>query len=429
MFRNVKMCIALLLFAFFSGCAMHSPSEPKGYEKSFAQEDIYILTALYAEEQGDYEGASRIFEALYRESEKKEYLLRSLKNDMAAQKYERVIQKAHTAAKEDLEPQRFKIIALLKLERVKEAKEFAIALVQHSKNVDDKLLLGDICINLKEYEEALQHFEEAYAKEHHEKIITKIALVLYLHLERKKDAIAQLETHSRIHGCTVALCNTLAGFYSSQNDMSALAATYERAYKLEESSEIAKKIIQIYRYQGEYVKMRDFLQESKSDNELLLQLYIREKNYKAASSLAKELYEESGDLLFLGQSAIFEYESSEDKNDKAMHKSVIAKLTEVIAFKKDAMYLNYLGYLLIDHDVDVQKGIFCVKEALQIEPDSAYYLDSLAWGYYKLGNCAEAAKIMKKVATMEGGDNEEVVKHSKAIEECVKIQKFKKGKR
>lgn len=429
MFRNVKMCIALLLFAFFSGCAMHSPSEPKGYEKSFAQEDIYILTALYAEEQGDYEGASRIFEALYRESEKKEYLLRSLKNDMAAQKYERVIQKAHTAAKEDLEPQRFKIIALLKLERVKEAKEFAIALVQHSKNVDDKLLLGDICINLKEYEEALQHFEEAYAKEHHEKIITKIALVLYLHLERKKDAIAQLETHSRIHGCTVALCNTLAGFYSSQNDMSALAATYERAYKLEESSEIAKKIIQIYRYQGEYVKMRDFLQESKSDNELLLQLYIREKNYKAASSLAKELYEESGDLLFLGQSAIFEYESSEDKNDKAMHKSVIAKLTEVIAFKKDAMYLNYLGYLLIDHDIDVQKGIFYVKEALQIEPDSAYYLDSLAWGYYKLGNCTEAAKIMKKVATMEGGDNEEVVKHSKAIEECVKIQKFKKGKR
>ena len=355
--------------------------------------------------------------------------MRSLKNDMAAQKYERVIQKVDAAAKEDLEPQRFKIIALLKLERVKEAKEFAIALVQHSKNVDDKLLLGDICINLKEYEEALQHFEEAYAKEHHEKIITKIALVLYLHLERKKDAIAQLETHSRIYGCTVALCNTLAGFYSSQNDMSALAATYERAYKLEESSEIAKKIIQIYRYQGEYVKMRDFLQESKSDNELLLQLYIREKNYKAASSLAKELYEESGDLLFLGQSAIFEYESSEDKNDKAMHKSVIAKLTEVIAFKKDAMYLNYLGYLLIDHDIDVQKGIFCVKEALQIEPDSAYYLDSLAWGYYKLGNCAEAAKIMKKVATMEGGDNEEVVKHSKAIEECVKIQKFKKGKR
>ena len=66
MFCNVKMCTALLLFAFFSGCAMHSLSEPKGNEKSFAQEDIYILTALYAEEQGDYEGASRIFEALYR---------------------------------------------------------------------------------------------------------------------------------------------------------------------------------------------------------------------------------------------------------------------------------------------------------------------------------------------------------------------------
>jgi len=172
--------------------------------------------------------------------------------------------------------------------------------------------------------------------------------------------------------------------------------------------------------------MREFLEESKSDNELLLQLYIQEKAYKKAAAMAGELYEESGDALFLGQSAIFEYESSEDKNDKAMQKSVIAKLKEVIEIKKDAMYLNYLGYLLIDHDVDVKKGIVYVQEALKIEPNSAYYLDSLAWGYYKIQKCSEAAKIMKKIRTMQGGDNEEVVKHLQMIEECEKIQKRKK---
>jgi tetratricopeptide (TPR) repeat protein len=76
--------------------------------------------------------------------------------------------------------------------------------------------------------------------------------------------------------------------------------------------------------------------------------------------------------------------------------------------------------------MNVKKGIAYVEEALKIEPDSAYYLDSLAWGYYKLQKCSEAAKIMKKIRTMQGGDNEEVVKHLQMIEECEKIQKRKK---
>ena len=428
MLRNIKVCMALLLFVLFSGCAMHSPSEPKGYEKSFAHEDIYILTALYAEELGDYESASKMFESLYKETDKKEYFYRALKNDMAAQHYEKIVQKADAAALtiEDVELKRFKVVALMRQNRLEDAKEAALKLATNSKNVDDYLLVGDIYVKLKEYEEALKSLESAYAIEHNEKIMGKMAIILYMNLERKKDAIAQLETYSRIYGCSVDICNMLAGFYSNENDVDALVSTYLRMYKLENNSEIAKKIVQIYGYKREYPKMREFLEESKSDNELLLQLYIQEKAYKKAAAMAQELYEESGDALFLGQSAIFEYESSEDKNDKAMQKSVIAKLKEVIEIKKDAMYLNYLGYLLIDHDVDVKKGIVYVQEALKIEPNSAYYLDSLAWGYYKLQKCSEAAKIIKKVQTMDGGDNEEVVKHAKAIEECEKIQKRKK---
>ncbi len=103
-----------------------------------------------------------------------------------------------------------------------------------------------------------------------------------------------------------------------------------------------------------------------------------------------------------------------------MQKRVIAKLQEVIETKKEGMYLNYLGYLLIDHDIDVKKGIEYVKEALKIEPDSIYYLDSLAWGYYKLGDCKEAAKVIKRVENIDGSDNEEVVKHIEAIEKCNK---------
>jgi len=65
---------------------------------------------------------------------------------------------------------------------------------------------------------------------------------------------------------------------------------------------------------------------------------------------------------------------------------------------------------------------------LKIEPKSAFYLDSLAWGYYKLGNCKEAYKIIKKVTKLEGGDDKEVVSHFKKIKKCMKKHKGKNKK-
>ena len=51
---------------------------------------------------------------------------------------------------------------------------------------------------------------------------------------------------------------------------------------------------------------------------------------------------------------------------------------------------------MIDHDMDVKKGISLVKKALEKKPDNGYYLDSLAWGYYKLGEVKKAEKIQEK---------------------------------
>lgn len=422
MFNFAKLLFVVSLFILFGGCVATAP-QPKGYEKAFEYEDMYILAALHLEETKNYENSSLIFDALYKESGKIEYLYRSLKNNLAAKEYEKAIARVDNIAGksvDDFELVRIKIVALVGLERLIESKGLAIRLVEKSNGVDDYLLASDIYIKLKEYDEALKYLEGAYVKNYNEKIVEKMAIILYVNLERKKDAIAQLESHSRIHGCSVAVCNKLISFYSNDNNIEGLLSTYLRLYKLDQSEDIADKIVQIYGYKKDYHKMIEFLEESKGDNELLLQLYIQVKDYAKAASKAKELYDETKEVSYLGQSAIFEYESSEDKNDKAMQKRVIAKLQEVIGAKKEGMYLNYLGYLLIDHDIDVKKGIEYVKEALKIEPNSIYYLDSLAWGYYKLGDCKEAAKVIKRVENIDGSDNEEVVKHIEAIEKCNK---------
>ena len=87
------------------------------------------------------------------------------------------------------------------------------------------------------------------------------------------------------------------------------------------------------------------------------------------------------------------------------------------------LYLNYLGYILIDHNIDVKKGMDYVKKALKNEPNSAYYLDSLAWGYYKLGNCKRADAIMQKVVALGEGDQPEVKEHIEMIKKCLQNSK------
>ena len=52
--------------------------------------------------------------------------------------------------------------------------------------------------------------------------------------------------------------------------------------------------------------------------------------------------------------------------------------------------LNYLGYLLAEQNRDLSEALTLVQRALRLQPDNGYYLDSLAWVYYRLGNYQQA---------------------------------------
>jgi tetratricopeptide (TPR) repeat protein len=115
------------------------------------------------------------------------------------------------------------------------------------------------------------------------------------------------------------------------------------------------------------------------------------------------------------------YEASPDKNDKAMLAEVVKRFE--IAMEKgieNTIYLNYYGYTLIDKDIDIEKGMKIIEKALIEQPDNSYYLDSLAWGNYKLGACKKALKLMKRVVEIEGLKEEEIRNHWNAIRQKCK---------
>lgn len=424
-----KSVLALILVSLFIGCATPKSSVLSPNQKAFAEEDTYIMFALRAEQIQDHKSASAIFATLYKKSSKIEYLYRSLENDLVGKESERVIQRVEAFAQnnpEDTTMMRLKVVALFEQERFFESESLAVKLAHKTEQVDDYLLVSDIYIKNKKYDIALRYLESAYAKEYDEKILDKMSIILYVNLNQKKEAIAYLETHMRIHGGSELICKRLLGIYSNENNIDGLLQTYLRLYKIDSSKSVATKIVQIYTYKRDFLHLSDFLEESRSDDKRLLQLYSASKNYKKAYPLAEELYQETADIHFLAQSAIYEYESAKDKNAPELLKSVTSKLEKYSQTDREPLYLNYLGYLLIDHEIDIKRGMAYVDETLKQEPNSGYYLDSLAWGHYKLGECKKAKQLMNRVLKLEGGDDPEVMLHLKQIEQCIKIKKGRK---
>ena len=429
--RNFVNILLVLMSLFFISCASTQAelNTLKPNEKAFEQEDAYILFALRAEQVHENRAAAKIFTSLYEKSYKKEYLYRSLENELIAKEYESVIKQVDDITNGSLDDYilvRVKVVALIELQKLEEARVLAVKLVKESNKVNDYLLVSNIYIKKGEYDSALKYLESAYIKNYDEKILDQMSIVLYVNLGRKKDAVAQLETHTRVHGCSRLICHRLIGFYSNENNVDGLLSVYLRLYSVDKSEEIADKIIQIYSYKKDYIKLMDFLEESKSDDKALFELYSFTKNYHKAYLLADKLYTKTGDLNYLGQSAIYEYESANDKNEKKLLDSVVEKLEKVVKVDTNPLYLNYLGYVLIDHNVDVKKGMKYIEKVLLIQPNSSFYLDSLAWGYYKLGKCKKAKEIMNRVVTLEGGDDPEVKKHVRVIDKCIKNTKGKK---
>ena len=411
--------IVILSLAFISCSTQHL--RVKANEKAFDGEDTYILFALNAEEMGDYKGATTLFEKLYKKSFKKEYLYRYLEDALKAGEYKKVIVRVNALNKDSFANAklvRYKIMALIKLNELDRAKKLAVSLAIKTKEADDYLLASGIFIKKKEYDMALKYLDSAYVQNYNEKILDKMAIILYMNLHRKKDAIAYLETYIRTNGCSKLICNRLIGIYSNENNVDGLLSTYKRLYSVNKSESVAQKIIQIYAYKRDYIQLMNFLEESGADDNVLLQLYITGKDYNKAYKLADKLYAKTADVKYLGQGAIFEYESHENNISKKRVAEVLKKLEDVVSQTQNPLYENYLGYILIDRSIDVKKGMAYIENVLKKNPDSAYYLDSLGWGYYKLGECKKAEKIFRKVATLEGGDNPEVIKHINAVKKC-----------
>ena len=57
---------------------------------------------------------------------------------------------------------------------------------------------------------------------------------------------------------------------------------------------------------------------------------------------------------------------------------------------KAAQAYNYLGYMYVDRNINLDEAGTMIKKALELQPDNGAYIDSLGWYYYHTGEYAKA---------------------------------------
>lgn len=422
--------IGIVLFlnmVLFLGCSFKEPrvNIPMLRVDVNDSKNFLIFEALY--NQYNDKNLSKSVEnytKLYNQTKSKVYLISAIKLSFVLQDDKNISKLLNEGLKKfPKDKDILKIYAKKEIEdkNYDKAQKLIKKFLLYEKNPENYNLYGDTFYLQGKYKQALKYFKKAYSISFDELALIKISTLLDENLHKRKKAIEYLQTHTKFdHDVSLPIYLKLLQLYGKDSDIDGLISTYKSMFNKFKDQRYEKKVVELYMYKNDTKKAIEFLKNSSHNEDLLMKLYSQNNNFKMAYSIAEILYKQSGNIEYLGRMAIYEYELNQNKLTPNILKSVSKKFDEVVERMQLPLFLNYYGYLLIDHDLNIEKGITYVKMALEQEPTSVYYIDSLAWGYYKLKRCKEALKLLDSI--IDKSDEEDIKKHYEAIKECLKGQ-------
>ncbi len=397
---------------------------PKNFSKkrksqTLPNEDELIIRAIWLEEQHYYKESNKFYAELYNKTEKEEYLLKELTTAHYAGILSKNLPQLKTYIEKhpnNLQAKRLLLSFNLQHKKFNQAKVVAKQLTQQSNQAMDYELSANPYIFTEDYPKAVSLLEKAYQSTKNEDILLKIVAIEINYLQQIKKAINRLEKHQKKIGCSEKICLQLINIYLQQNRIDKIIPLYKSLVITTKKEIYLEKLIESYLYTKNLNGAIEFLKNEYKNDALLYSLYIQDKAYKKAYLLAQKLLKTTNEPKWYAESAIALYESLENKSDKSALNQVVEAFEKALSSGvRNPIYLNYYGYTLIDKDIDIKKGIKIIKEALGKEPGNTYFLDSLAWGEYKRGECSEAYKLMKKVVEIEGLKEKDIIEHWNAI--------------
>ncbi|RUM70056.1 MAG: hypothetical protein DSZ09_04935 [Sulfurovum sp.] len=386
-------------------------------------DDELIIRGLFYDEYQSYENARQIYAKLFDTTQAEVYLFKEATASLLGRTHlDESIQKlkawdaVHPNA---LQVKRLLIPLYLTSNQVNLAKTQAEYLIERSSAPTDLELASNPFLYTGEFKRALSLLSKVYEANPKEDVLLRMVNIMDEYTEERTRAIQLLETHIRMNVYSNEVLKKLLVLYGKEKNIDGLLDTYKLLYQHNKDEKILSKIIDIYAYKRDLSGAITFLEKYKADDDMLYELYKSKKQFDKALVFVNRRYKSDKNAKWLAEKGVLLFEKADDKNNKEMIEKVSSLFDKALALGvDDSIYLNYYGYTLIDKNIDIDKGIKIIKDALVQQPDNTYYLDSLAWGYYKKHACKKAYTFMKRVVDAEGLDEQEIVEHWNAIKQC-----------
>ncbi len=151
--------------------------------------------------------------------------------------------------------------------------------------------------------------------------------------------------------------------------------------------------------------LRSQLTRTEGDRDIYLniaQVYERSRRYKEAEEAAQTAEAIPGqprdnEMVWFLLGAIYERQKFYDRAEVEFKKALDAN-------PRNAPVLNYYGYMLGDLGIRLDEAEALVQRALNEEPHSGAYLDSLGWIYFRENKLTEAEATLRKAVERESHD-------------------------
>jgi tetratricopeptide (TPR) repeat protein len=134
----------------------------------------------------------------------------------------------------------------------------------------------------------------------------------------------------------------------------------------------------------------------------LAQMYSRVRDWPNAEeninkAIALSTKQDDKDYALFVAGSIYERQKKYDKAEEEFHKVLADD-------PKNAMALNYLGYMLADRGTRLEEALGYIRRAVALDPQNGAYLDSLGWAYFKLGNYDLAEENLRRASERINND-------------------------
>ena len=418
-----KIFLAILaLNAIFTAMIFALEDSPKikqfKAQSSGFNEDKYILEALDAIDSKDDKKALESYKILYQNTKKIEYLKEQIFALMRLENHKdalATIKEFEAIIPNDLD------ILKAKAYLVRGDLEATIAIWRRILQLEDSVFNNSFIATLyyakKDFENARAHLIRAYQIEGNDETLLVLAS---LDLERKKfgDSLPLIKAHFKdeLNERFALLLLNIASKINKLDEIEPLFAYY---FAKKQSKINATNLAKLYYEKKDYGKVIDLAKKFDFDKALLIDIYLAQKDYKNAKIEAQKAYNRTKDNYYLGIMAIVDFEAQDAEGKAKIAPQVIEALKRALKDEPNHIFYNYVGYLMIDYDINVAEGVGFVEQALRAAPENPAYLDSLAWGHFKSNKCEQAKAVMEKIPRDILLKEREMVEHLEAIDKCV----------